>query len=290
MTGKTQTIVKEYLGSPGSMVSASKGQYSFDNPNNLVIFNSNLCNAAGEKLWYGDLDLTLNYVKLGILAKELNTTLHVLREMDGRFENEENPRLESAVYSTDGTTATVKHTDYYGIEEGTTKPFVKTLPEPTEEEIEARNKKLAENYSKEDYEEVLLLSEQEMEEIKEEESLGLGCISFYNCVDFALFSEGLSKDISPIHKFQYWLRDTLGLTDEELGDVYTKYYISAEDYEFFKKQYEYWVRTFHGRYTTEYRIQQEVSTGCAFNGPSHFAVPLDWVELGKIYFKKVDFK
>lgn len=91
-----ETAIK-VLGSPGAMLSWSKSEYRNENPNNLVVYNSNVCTNKG-KIWYGDLDLTKSGEKLKELAKALDQTIYVLYEMDGRFENEKNPRLEKFVY------------------------------------------------------------------------------------------------------------------------------------------------------------------------------------------------
>jgi len=71
----------------GRMISGSKSGYVNKHPKNQVIFNANVFNAEG-KIWYGDLDLTLDNDKLQDVANELNFDLYVLREYDGRFENE----------------------------------------------------------------------------------------------------------------------------------------------------------------------------------------------------------
>lgn len=89
-------IAEEKLGMRGRMISFSKSGYVQKNQDNLVVFNSNVCIDEG-KIWYGDLDVTLSYDSLSDLAKETGKTVYVLTEMDGRFENEENPRINSAV-------------------------------------------------------------------------------------------------------------------------------------------------------------------------------------------------
>lgn len=92
----TQAV--EILGAPGRMLSASKIDYSRENPNNTVVFNSNVCTESG-KLWYGDIDVTEDEAKLRKLASALGERIYVIREMDGRFENEGKPKLDSAVYT-----------------------------------------------------------------------------------------------------------------------------------------------------------------------------------------------
>lgn len=65
-------------------------------PENLVVFNANLC-TRDKKIWYGDLDLTLDRNKLLELAVEMDDDIYVLYEMDARFENEKNFKVENAV-------------------------------------------------------------------------------------------------------------------------------------------------------------------------------------------------
>ena len=93
---QTYLIAEERLGMRGRMISFSKSGYVQKNPDNLVVFNSNVCIDDG-KIWFGDLDVSLSYNTLSGLSKELGKTVYVLTEMDGRFENEENPRLGGAV-------------------------------------------------------------------------------------------------------------------------------------------------------------------------------------------------
>lgn len=99
---KIKKIINKVLGYPGRMISGSKSFYMSKHKKNIVIFNANLCDSSGAKIWHGDLDITLDEDNLVLLAKKLKTTLYVLREMDGRFENEANPKLERALYVTDG--------------------------------------------------------------------------------------------------------------------------------------------------------------------------------------------
>lgn len=88
----------KHLGSLGRMVNPSKGQYLYDNPKNLVVFNANVF-IDGEKIWYGDLDLTLDLPKLFDLSAELDlqTSISVYTEMGGRFENETSPDRDQLV-------------------------------------------------------------------------------------------------------------------------------------------------------------------------------------------------
>lgn len=74
--------------SPGRMVFASKSAYREKHPDNEVYFNANVF-TLNEKIWYGDLDLTLDSEKLQNIANETKRSLYVLRESDGRFGNED---------------------------------------------------------------------------------------------------------------------------------------------------------------------------------------------------------
>jgi hypothetical protein len=73
---------------PGRLISGSKSAYRDKYPNHTVIFNANIFCSKGGKVWWGDLDLDVDGSKLEEIAQKLDTTLYILREMDGRFENE----------------------------------------------------------------------------------------------------------------------------------------------------------------------------------------------------------
>lgn len=100
----TYSLLVERLGTPGRMISGSKSGYRERHPDNLAIFNANIC-VEKSKIWFGDIDLTLSADDLKSIAAETGETLYVLYEMDARFENEENPKIESAAASfhPDGT-------------------------------------------------------------------------------------------------------------------------------------------------------------------------------------------
>jgi hypothetical protein len=55
------------------------------------------------KVWYGDLNLTLDYIVLKSIADTLDTKLYVLWEMDARFGEETKPLnelIEKSVWNT----------------------------------------------------------------------------------------------------------------------------------------------------------------------------------------------
>ena len=91
-----EEILMKHLGMPGLMISGSKSGYIDKNPKNLAVFNANVC-VGLEKAWWGDIDVTLSINKLIALSKELNDVIFVLYEMDGRFDNESEPKITNYV-------------------------------------------------------------------------------------------------------------------------------------------------------------------------------------------------
>jgi hypothetical protein len=86
---KAQSII----GPLGAIISHSKSGYRERHPENLSIFNANIC-TKDEKIWWGDLDVTLKQTFIADLAFILSEDLYVLYEMDGRFENEGEPKVD----------------------------------------------------------------------------------------------------------------------------------------------------------------------------------------------------
>lgn len=69
----------------------SKSLYRKNHPNNTIYFNANIFTEKEGKIWWGDLDYTLNKDNLIKIATELGETLYVLQEHDGRWGNEKRP-------------------------------------------------------------------------------------------------------------------------------------------------------------------------------------------------------
>jgi hypothetical protein len=86
------------LGPAGRMISPSKSAYRDEHPSHLVVFNANVC-VAGIKVWYGDVDVTLDEPQLLQLAAQIGEITDLLSEHDARFRHEDAPLLERAVYS-----------------------------------------------------------------------------------------------------------------------------------------------------------------------------------------------
>ena len=107
--------IKIHLGRHGRMIGGSKSGYRRANPDNYPIFNANIIAETPDgmqKVWYGDLDLTTDETAINASALDSGTTLYVLREMDGRFNNENKPDLSNYVYKTDGTEHTIPNVEY----------------------------------------------------------------------------------------------------------------------------------------------------------------------------------
>lgn len=90
-----QQLINEKIGWAGRLVSGSKSSYRMNHPDNFVIFNSNICTKIG-KIWCGDIDLTKSKQDLLDIAEATGEELYVLFEMDGRFENEDSPKIDMA--------------------------------------------------------------------------------------------------------------------------------------------------------------------------------------------------
>jgi hypothetical protein len=90
--------ITAHLGPPGRMVGLSKSGYMAAHPQHMAVFNANVCFGWG-KVWWGDIDLTIDEHSLEALAAGTRETVYVLYESDGRFRHEAAPLLERAVYS-----------------------------------------------------------------------------------------------------------------------------------------------------------------------------------------------
>ena len=73
----------------GRMISGSKSEYRRRKPDNEVYFNSNIFVLGEGKIWWGDLDITEDREILQKISTDMGKSLHVIKELEGRFENEE---------------------------------------------------------------------------------------------------------------------------------------------------------------------------------------------------------
>jgi len=91
-----EDVAEDFLGLCGRLISSSKSVYVNKFPDHTVVFNANIC-TANNKIWFGDLNITIDSNKLQNLAEEVGETIYILREHDARFYSENNPRLAKAV-------------------------------------------------------------------------------------------------------------------------------------------------------------------------------------------------
>lgn len=71
------------------MIGGSKTLYRMNHPNDEIYFNANIFTLSDGKIWHGDLNYTLDQEILLKIASEIGKDLYILREHDGRFDNEE---------------------------------------------------------------------------------------------------------------------------------------------------------------------------------------------------------
>lgn len=116
---KEEYFADSILGIKGRMVGGSKSIYSYDNPDNYVIFNANVYTIK-EKIWYGDLDITLDAKKLFELSTKLNDVLYIFYEMDGRFDNENKVDYDKALFIVKGYSF-IKMSEYAELVDGVVK-------------------------------------------------------------------------------------------------------------------------------------------------------------------------
>lgn len=101
---KYTDLIIEKVARLDNLISWSKSGFSKNKPKHLAVFNANIV-INGEKVWYGDLDLSISKPDLQSVAKQENVDLYVIYEQDGRFDNEDKPKLDRPVviYHGDGT-------------------------------------------------------------------------------------------------------------------------------------------------------------------------------------------
>lgn len=97
----------------GRMLNGTKTQ----RPGHVRVFNANIfavpAKGKPRKIWFGDLDLTTDREQLLGLAKAEGETLKVLKEHDGRFTNEDKPRLDKAVATIEADGSYTVHEEAY---------------------------------------------------------------------------------------------------------------------------------------------------------------------------------
>lgn len=80
----------------GRMIAPSKSAYCKDHQGELVIFNANILTKTHGKVWYGDINVTLDFDNLKNIADQIGEDLYILMEGDARFGYENQP-IESLI-------------------------------------------------------------------------------------------------------------------------------------------------------------------------------------------------
>jgi hypothetical protein len=75
----------------GRMIAPSKSAYCKEHQGELVIFNANILTKEHGKVWYGDVNVTLDFDNLKNIADQLGNDLYILMEGDARFGYENEP-------------------------------------------------------------------------------------------------------------------------------------------------------------------------------------------------------
>ena len=78
-------LIDKHLGHNGRMLSSSKSAYSSAHPGHRIFFNGNVYDLQGNKLWYGDVDLTKDAAALAAVARAVGG-IFVTREQPFRWD------------------------------------------------------------------------------------------------------------------------------------------------------------------------------------------------------------
>lgn len=265
-----KTIIDKLFGYAGKIF-GSKGQYSWDNKNHVVLFNCNICTQSHGKIWYGDFDITVDEEKLVEAAKALKERVYVLYESDARFENEKNPKLEHAVFSVDETGKDFWNEEHFIRSENGRIYHKEPDPPTAEEEEEKRLTYLASEFcKKEKYQET---------NVK---------------IPWAKIKR-LSAKKSPLHKFWGEVADLFDVpsdaeTDEDkekTQELFSKIMISAEDHKKLKESLTAWIEKYY-EFLSDYRKEKEISWGIFMSGPDYMLHTPEWMKSGVFYLKVRD--
>jgi len=247
--------ITEIMGQCGKLISYSKGRYRWDNPQNIIIYNANICTLT-EKIWYGDVDLTIDLPKIKRLSKYLQKKILVLREMDARFENEDSPLLENAEYTTDGNHDWWKDPDKVVNDNGIW---------------------VLSNFTKQD-----TVSYDEASEVKYEKNEYPLKIELPNPIDLAFSVNSDNTDDTPILKFYEFLTQKLICKVDELE--INSFIIEHSDYNRLKKlEYEYLRDSYENLHP--YEMNTSFFWHWLNYGPTS-AQSTEWVKKGFVYVKQ----
>lgn len=81
----SEDIAENNLGRSGRVLRWEKSLYVTNGPRNVVFFNANVFDQDGNKIWFGDIDLTVDGHKLNQLATELGKSVYLTVELPWRY-------------------------------------------------------------------------------------------------------------------------------------------------------------------------------------------------------------
>lgn len=77
---KFTKVINSILGYEGRMICASKSRYKENHPKGMPYFNACIFDDKGKQVWWGDIDVVLDKVKLKKIAKTWKKKFYVTPE------------------------------------------------------------------------------------------------------------------------------------------------------------------------------------------------------------------
>ncbi len=260
MAKSLKEIAEKILGHSGKML-GSKSIYSYDHPNNVVVFNANVIIGVKTpiKVWHGDLDITKSLPMLVKLQKETGDTVSILYEMDARFEKEHNPDLSSYVVQL--MSNKILYQKWYKFENNTL--MLKT------------NKELKKEFPD-------MFKEPEKKVLNKKDYKAVRNFILPNIKRWKV-----SKKESPINKLQkHYIKKCAGNKDKA-HDLYFKTFVSCDFYEHLRKLVTKWVNlTEKGLHPA--KKKQTVGMYMLNSSPASLYESAEWVSDRYIYKKRTE--
>lgn len=246
-----EKIAEALLGSIGKMVGASKSIYLYNNPNHCVVFNANICTKEDGKIWYGDIDLTIEHKSLQELAQKLNKTIYVLPEPAARFDKEKSPSFKDYIALVDKFgTLSLSNLEFYYLTKNV--PYAKI-----DEEIEINK----------------LLKQKEILNQDDYEPIELPPLS----------SIRVLKKMDPINLF--WKKIIENYGKDSAQEIFNRLYITHSYYEGLRNKLKKYLKNTNP-ILHPVKLDQQMSWHLLDIGPKHFEDEQPWEEKNTGYLKK----
>lgn len=244
----TEYFCEKILGMMGRMVGGSKSIYSYDNPKNVIVFNANIATEKDGKVWYGDLDLTLDHEKLVSLNKKIGK-FYVFYESDLRFGKEYGKiDLSKSFCSYDSGKIQGLNAEYYEIKKG--------IPKKKKQKKEISSPKKSHYEDKK------------------------GDFTVVKIPDISLLKT--DENTSGWLAFQLAIKEMYG---DKAQKIYSNLYLTKEDTLLIDKLTEKMIKKYH-KNLHKVKIQQSISMENFSLGCLDFQVTPSWARSGVGYLKK----